>query len=72
MSSQKLIRTMSDPEDPAHALSQVEHRIWVDTVPAADDLGGLEGAAAGEHCQPGEQPLFGLGEQLVGPVDGGP
>ena len=58
---------------PRHqAGQQLEHRIWVDTLPAADRLGGLQGAAAGEHCQPGQQPLFGLGEQLVGPVDGGP
>ena len=29
-------------------------------------------AAAGEHRQPGQQGLFGPGEQLEGPVDGGP
>jgi hypothetical protein len=58
---------------PRHqAGQQLEHRIRVDTVPTADRLRGLQGATAGKHCQPGQQPLFRFGEQLVGPVDGGP
>ena len=36
----------------------------------ADRLGRLQRAAAGEHRQPPEQDLLGLGEQVVAPVDG--
>jgi hypothetical protein len=51
---------------------QLEHRVGIETVPTADRLGGFQGATAGEHRQPGQQPLFGLGKQLEGPVDRGP
>ena len=43
--------------------------VGIDTLPAADRLGGFQGAAAGEHRQPAQQHLFGLGQQLERPVD---
>jgi hypothetical protein len=54
------------------ARQQFEHRAGIDALPAADRLGGLQGAAAREHRQPAQQSLLGLGEQLEGPVDRGP
>jgi hypothetical protein len=41
-------------------------------VGVADGLGGRQRAAAGEHSQPGQQPLLGRIQQVVAPVQGGP
>ena len=41
------------------ARQQLEHRIRVDALPAADRLGRFQGGAAGEDRQPGQQGLFG-------------
>jgi len=58
---------------PRHqARQQLQHRVRVDRVPVADHLGRLQGAASREHRQPGQQDLFGLGEQPKRPVDRGP
>ena len=41
-----------------------------DWIAAAHLLDGLEGAAAGEHRHPREEPLLGIAEKVVGPIDG--
>ena len=44
----------------------------LDRPAGADRLRRLAGTTAGEHGQPGQEPLLGFVEQVVGPVDRGP
>ena len=62
-----------DDQRPVHQVGQQpEHRTALDRPTGTDRLRRLAGATSGEHRQPGQQPLLGLVEQVVGPVDGGP
>ena len=51
---------------------QLEYRAGIDPVRTADRLDRRQAGTAREHRQPGQQLLFGFGEQLKGPVDSGP
>jgi hypothetical protein len=50
---------------------QVQHLPVLDVVPRGHGLGGLQRPAAGKNSQPGQEPLFRLGQQIVGPVNQG-
>ena len=51
---------------------QLEHCIGCDALTGTDCLGCLQGPATREDGQSGQEPLFRLGAQLIGPVDRGP
>ena len=50
---------------------QINGLVGFDGVPGTDTLGGCGVERTGEYRQPLEQSLFGLAEQLEGPVDDG-
>ena len=51
---------------------QVQNVVLRDLLSRADGFGGSARPATGESCQPGEQPLLHVVEQVIAPVDGGP
>jgi hypothetical protein len=61
---------LGDDQRPGHQpLRQLEDGRRIDAAAGTDGLGGFECPATAEHGHPIEQPLFGLAQQVVGPVD---
>src|SRR5690606_34363041 len=52
-------------------VEEVHDVLAEDAVTRGDVLGGGEVEASGEHRQAGEDRLLGVGQEIVGPVDGG-
>ena len=68
----RLGAVVGDDERTRHqAREQLEHLVAVDRITRAHRFGGLERAPSREHRQAAQQPLLGLAQQVVGPVDRG-
>jgi hypothetical protein len=64
---------LGDHQGPGdQARKALEDQVWIDPVATTDRFGGVEGAAAGEHRQPAQEPPLRVVQQLIRPVDRGP